>query len=125
MIRYIYNTQKEPPAPFVRLTLRQPRTGAELSVPAQIDTGADITILPQSVVESLDLDYQGVVEIKGVGGSLQTLIRYSVLASIHDSPQVGLNALAHSEEEWVLLGRDVLNAFRLVLDGPNLALEIS
>jgi hypothetical protein len=34
---------------------------------------------------------------------------------------VMVEAIAHAEEPFVLLGRDVLN---LVLDGPQLALEI-
>jgi hypothetical protein len=32
--------------------------------------------------------------------------------------------VASSGEPWVLLGRDVLNAHRLLLDGPHLTLEI-
>ena len=30
MTRYPFNTQKQPPAPFVLLTLRHPRSGAEV-----------------------------------------------------------------------------------------------
>jgi hypothetical protein len=32
--------------------------------------------------------------------------------------------IAHDEEPFILLGRDVLNRHRLLLDGPGLALEI-
>jgi hypothetical protein len=39
LIRYTYNTQVNPPAPFVLITLRNPAGGAEVrDVPAQIDT---------------------------------------------------------------------------------------
>jgi hypothetical protein len=32
--------------------------------------------------------------------------------------------IAHAEEPFILLGRDVLNQHRLLLDGPGLAFEI-
>jgi hypothetical protein len=32
--------------------------------------------------------------------------------------------IAHDEEPFILLGRDILNRHRLLLDGPGLALEI-
>ena len=51
MIRYRYLTQLQPPAPFVHVTLRNPVTGAEEhNVPAQLDTAADRTLLPDTVV---------------------------------------------------------------------------
>jgi hypothetical protein len=39
------------------------------------------------------------------------------------SPRL-VKVLASLEEPYVLLGRDVLNHFRITLDGPNLVLDI-
>ena len=39
-------------------------------------------------------------------------------------PRVVVVLIAHAEEPFILLGRDVLNQHRLVLDGPGLAFEI-
>lgn len=36
-----------------------------------------------------------------------------------------IRATVGENEPWILLGRDVLNGHKLVLDGPDLALEIS
>ena len=56
VIRYRYNTQLEPPAPFVHLLIRNPADGTELTnVPAQLDTAADRTVFPQSVADELKL----------------------------------------------------------------------
>ena len=56
MIRYRYNQQTEPPAPFVYGTFQNPADSTELSdVPAQIDTAADRTVLPDHVVQALGL----------------------------------------------------------------------
>jgi len=64
------------------------------------------------------------VLIGGVGGKTEELMRYTVALGIHDLPQRVLEVLAHADEPWILLGRDVLNAHRLLLDGPSLTLEI-
>jgi hypothetical protein len=49
---------------------------------------------------------------------------YRLELSIRDCPAVLIEVLAHPEEPFLLLGRDVLNRHRVVLDGPSLALEI-
>ena len=85
MIRYRYNTQLQPPAPFVHLLLRNPADGNELSaVPAQIDTAADLTVLPQSLIKNLGLAQIGTLLIGGLGGITYTLPTYVVLIGIHD-----------------------------------------
>ena len=44
----------DPPAPVAHVTLRNPHSGATLSaVQLLVDTGADITLLPHTVVERL------------------------------------------------------------------------
>jgi predicted aspartyl protease len=45
-----------PPAPVARVTLRNPGTGALVSVVSLlIDSGADVTLLPRSAVEAIGL----------------------------------------------------------------------
>jgi hypothetical protein len=55
---------------------------------------------------------------------IYTLPVYAVMLGLHDLPVQSFKFAAHAEEAWVLLGRDVLNAHRILLDGPRLALEI-
>ncbi len=125
MIRYRYNTQLQPPAPFVHLLLRNPANGNELAaVPAQIDTAADLTVLPQSLIKNLGLAQIGTLLIGGLGGITYTLPTYVVLIGIHDLVPQAIKIVASAEEEWPLLGRDLLNSVRLTLDGPQSVLEI-
>ena len=125
MIRYSYNSEIQPPAPFVYLNLRNPADGTELSqVPAQIDTAADRTVLPDSVVNALGLSQIGTTSIGGFGGIVYSLPAYVVDLAIHDLAHQPFKVIASPEEPWVLLGRDVLNTHRFLLDGPGLALEI-
>lgn len=125
MIRYNYLSQLQPPAPFVYVTLRNPVTGAEQrDVPAQLDTAADRTLLPDALVQALALPQVGAISIGGVGGIIQTMASYPVEVAIHNLPGRIVEAVASPGESWVLLGRDILNAYRMLLDGPQLFLEV-
>ena len=125
MIRYNYLVQLQPPAPFVYVTLRNPVTSAEQrDVPAQLDCAADRTLLPESIAQALALPQIGVITIGGVGGIAQPMPSYPVELAIHNLPAIVVEVVASPGESWILLGRDVMNAHRFLLDGPQLALEI-
>jgi hypothetical protein len=125
MTRYAYNIPLRPPAPFVLLALRRPRSGAEIrDVPALLDSAADGALLPLTVAEELNQGKIGDLDIGGVGGSVERMTVYDVLLGIRPLPLRLVEVVAHADEPSVLLGRDVLNGHRLLLDGPGLALEI-
>jgi hypothetical protein len=125
MIRYAFLSQLEPPAPFVKVVLSNPASGVTLrDLPAQLDTAADRTVLPGFLIKSLALPQVGTMKLGSFGGATYTLPVYAVLLGVHDLPTRPFRVAAHPEEPWVLLGRDVLNSYRVLLDGPHLALEI-
>jgi hypothetical protein len=82
-------------------------------------------LLPDALVQTLNLLQIGAILIGGVGGLAQTMPSYPVRVAIHDLPAQTIEVVASLGEAWVLLGRDILNAQRLLLDGPNLVLEIA
>jgi hypothetical protein len=124
-IRYGYLRQVYPPAPFLNVVLQHPTSGAQLrDVPAQVDTGADRTVLPEKLALALGLPQVGRLDIGGLGGIIHHLFSFAVLLGVHDFPLEPVEIITSSAEEWILLGRDVLNAYRIVLDGPQMALEI-
>lgn len=125
MIRYSYNRQVVPPAPFIYVTLRCPASAAQTSaLPAQLDTGADITVLPARLVEELHLVQMDEALVSGFGGAVNPVPTFLVEISLHQLPPVTVEVLAGASETCVLLGRDVLNSYRVLLDGPRLAFEI-
>jgi Retroviral aspartyl protease len=124
MIRYLYNRQFTPPAPFVHVTIRG-HTGIELTdLPAQLDPGADRTLVPYRFIEELQLIQLDELSIQGLGGQVISLPTFTVQMQIRHLNFVTLKVTAHKNEPFVLLGRDILNQYRLLLDGPQLALEI-
>jgi len=125
MIRYNYMPQFQPPAPFVYVTLRNPVSGAEQrDVPAQLDSAGDRTLLPATMVQALALPQIGTIPIGGVGGIIQTMPSYPVQVAVHNLPAQIVEVVASAGESWVLLGRDILNAHTLLLNGPQLFLDI-
>jgi len=125
MIRYRYVRHIDPPAPFVNVTLRCPKTGRQnANLPAQIDTAADRTILPGPIVRALALADDGRALFQGFAGDIVEVPVYFVEIQLHDRPATAVRAALGEREPYILLGRDVLRAHRILLDGPQSALEI-
>jgi hypothetical protein len=125
VIRYRYVTHFVPPAPFVNVTLRCLATDAKAGpLPGQVDTAADRTVLPEPVVVALGLQEDGKILIQGFGGAVVELPIYLVEFQVHDLPPLRLRAVLGKGEPHILVGRDALNAYRVLLDGPQTALEI-
>jgi hypothetical protein len=125
MIRYRYAHELSPPAPFVNVTLRCPTTGTlAANLPAQLDCAADRTILPGPVVDALGLVEDGRGFFQGFASEVIELPIFLVEINVHDFRALLIRAALGENESHILLGRDVLNANRILLDGPQLALEI-
>ena len=125
MIRYQYQNQIEPPAPFVLVTIRNLRSGAiRIDVPGQLDTGADRTVVTEDIVIDLALPQTGSITVEGVGGVITTLSIHRAEITLPGQSPMRLEVATSAGEPWILLGRDILNGVRVVLDGPQLILEL-
>ena len=125
MIRYAYTPYSGSPGPFVHVTIRDPNTGvASGEIPAQIDSAADRTVVPGSVVEALGLVQSGSVLVAGLGSMVQSCPTYITEVAVRKLASVTVKVIRADGEPHVLLGRYVLNKFRTLLDGPNLLLEM-
>ena len=118
-----YNRLITPPAPFVSVAVAHPLRPAQLQVfAAKIDTAADITALPFAQVQLLALPQKNLLEIAGYNNQPEIILTYDASLELAYA-RVRLEVVA-IPEDYALLGRDVLNLLRLLLDGPALTLEI-
>lgn len=122
--RFPYSPAQAPPIPAVVLDLVSP-DGSQvvLDVPGHLDTAADCTIVPLPLVHRLGLQPFQQVTAYGFGSAGQTLGVYHLRLAIPGVGDVPVDAVGHSHEQYILVGRDVLNRFRVTFDGPNRVVE--
>jgi hypothetical protein len=112
----------EPPAPLARITVRNPDGGAAVSgVPMLLDSGADVTLLPADAVKSLGLTPIAGKQYELVGFDGSTSLASVVRLEIVFGRRTFRGQFVLIDQAWGVLGRNVLNAVALTLDGPNLA----
>ena len=109
----------DPPAPVAIVSLRRfTGDGSVGDVPLQIDTGADVTLLPRSAVTRLG--------VTPVPGTRYELIGFDGSRSAADAVELDMLFLNKSfrgrylltDNDHGILGRDVLASIRIALDGP-------
>jgi predicted aspartyl protease len=110
-----------PPAPVARVALRNSQTGAIVNdVPMLLDSGADVTLLPQTFVDQI-----GVVvepnegyELMGFDGSIS--VARVVQLDLIFLRRAFKGRFLLTNQEWGLIGRDILNHVSLFFDGPHM-----
>ena len=126
MTQFAYSRSSRQPFPQIELRLASTDSGRFFTgLMAKVDTGADRTVIPQSVLDSLEIAVAGAQEFEGAHGTISTLPLYYVELTIEGFPAFKEIVAASDREDLILLGRDVLNLYRIVLDGPNGLLELS
>ena len=111
----------DPPAPLAKVTLRRPLSGTVVAeVPMLLDTGADVTLLPQSFVEQLgvSIDVRQGYELTGFDGSVSTAA--CVEAELVLLSRTFKGQFLVINQDWGIVGRDVLNHLPMLFDGPRL-----
>jgi hypothetical protein len=76
-------------------------------------------VIPTAVVEQLALREAGRSRFGGLGGHETELPIYEIQLVIRDLPPILVEVAASEGEPHVLLGRDVRNRYKIMLDGPN------
>ena len=120
-----YDRDVEPPAPFLRVLVHPPgHPDVAQSIRAKLDTGADVSAIPASLVEELGLRPESQLLIEGYDLRLVTLHTYYVALVVAQVRFRRLEVITFPEK-YVLLGRDVLNHFYARLNGPELMFDLS
>ena len=121
-IELTYDHAYDPPAAVLPVRVASPRGDIAVLVPGLIDTGADCSLIPTSVARQLALPRVGSVEVQGVGGGQATAPLHAGFVEIAKMRVlVRLAALGNE----LIIGRDILNRLKVLLDGPRLRVRLS
>ena len=119
-----YDQSVHPLAPFLDIVLHHPANPqVTQSFPAKVDTGADISAIPLSIVDEFNLSRASTIPVEGYDGQLSTVPTYAIGLYIADTYFGHLEVIS-IPETYVLLGRDVLNRFYIPLNGPDLTFHM-
>ena len=120
-----YNQQIEPPAPFLELTIHHPQIASQSrTIAAKLDTGADVSAIPQQIATALALIPARTILVEGYDGTQSTIDTYIVIVQIGKTRFRNVEVILIPDDH-ALLGRDLLNFFYTKLNGPALTLALS
>jgi hypothetical protein len=110
-----------PPAPLENVTLRNPANGRVVSgVPMLLDSGADVTLVPRRHLADLHATIGSQTDYELTGFDGQTSIAPSIELHMIFLGRTFRGRFLVSDNEYGILGRNVLNCLSLVFDGPRL-----
>jgi predicted aspartyl protease len=121
---YYYDHTFDPPAPVLILQVSSPLIWAPVATKVLLDSGADITVLPQTIVSQLQLRQVDLLQVYDFDGIPLERPAYSALVKIETS-QPQIIRVISGKWDYGLVGRDMLNQWKVVLDGPKGSFEIS
>ena len=125
MTGYKYSRYFLPAIPVLEIYLSLP-TEAPIAGPltAVVDTGADGTLVPASVLARFKTAETDTAWIRGQWDEHRSALVYMLDVHIGSLRVPAVRVVSDDRGKEVILGRDVLNKLRLLLDGPAQTTEM-
>ena len=119
MIEFPYDSSYEPSAPVMEITLTTIARTHRRQTFALIDTGADATIAPVKMLRHIGARPAFASRLRSQWGEHRSVLLYLVDMQIGEQVFPGVYVVGDDLGAEVILGRDILNRLRILLDGPN------
>jgi predicted aspartyl protease len=114
-----------PPMPALEIRLGYPEEPLRLGpIVAIVDTGADGTLVPQTWLDEISAPLVDEVRLRSHWGEWRTARVFTVDLGIGDLRLPGVEVVGDELSDEVILGRNVLNRLKLLLDGPRSCTEM-
>lgn len=120
-----YDSAYSPSAPVIPIGIANPEGDRPaLHVQALIDSGSDGTLIPLTLLQRIAVNNGEQVSFRGVTGGRTIADVFRVVIHMPSGISYGIRAIATRGSDEVILGRYVLNQWRITLDGPGEIVEI-
>jgi predicted aspartyl protease len=114
-----------PPAPALEVRLLNPVSGQRTSYQhAILDTGSDTTVVPIDLLDFLEVKSFRQQRVLGLWGGEAMVDLYYVNFEISGSLFTRIEAIGSDTESEILIGRNLSNQLRLLLDGPDQTVKL-
>ena len=118
-LEFLYNTSFDPPIPVMELNLLNPVTGSKVQAEFIIDSGADVTSISASLFDALDLEFSGSYLVSGVTGHEEYRNAAMLCVAVSGDVSRVIEVIVEHDFAENLIGRDLLNQWRVMLDGQR------
>jgi len=108
-----------PPVPALEIRLGYP--GENLTpgpLTTIVDTGADGTLVPQSLLDEIGAPFVDDVRVRSHWGEWRNMQMFTVDVGVGELRLPAVEVVGDDRGKEIVLGRNVLNRLRLLLDGP-------
>lgn len=124
-MKFPYDSKYFPPAPVIEVRLGAPNSALSVGpFQALIDSGADATIVPIRMIESLGLQVDNRKFLVSPWGERRQVDVYLLDVQVGKTKFPVVEIVADDYGNEFILGRNVLNKLAVLLDGPNTELDL-
>ncbi|MCC6603393.1 MAG: retroviral-like aspartic protease family protein [Anaerolineae bacterium] len=118
-MKFRYSRAFFPPAPVAEVTFITAAESLRVGpFSALLDSGADATIVPIAYLNEIQALPTVEMALRSQWGERRRVLLYLVDVQIGEVVLPGIEVVGDELSDEIVLGRDVLNRLRLLLDGP-------
>lgn len=122
---YAYDAAYDPAMPVVDIQIGRAMAETSLALTALVDSGADATMIPTHYLRQIHARRSRKKWMRGTTGERMLVDLYPISIQLGPLAQTHLEAVGDTQNEEVIVGRDVLNHLSVNLNGPASAVEIA
>lgn len=120
---YPYNTKEIPPCPCLYISLESLFGNRVSGIKAKLDTGAFKTTVPMDILKLLEIQPSRKMLVMDYNNSPSLRYTYFVRIIHPDFEYQSVEVIGVNRGAQMLIGRDIINRWRLFLDGPKEVFE--
>lgn len=116
----------EYPAPCMDISIINPETQKSFEVKAILDTGSDITVIPQSILDELEIYPVGLPkEVSGITGFDKVLYASVVdIGFCNTTENLVVYGNDTAVDQHIILGRNFLHSYPILFNAPDRTFQL-